>query len=71
MKKQSITQSTGQLHAIVLVKSPRVKLEVRFSLDGSKHAVSKENKPGKWKAIQKFLLCLFRLVLLITYWMIQ
>jgi len=70
MKQQTITQSTGQLHAIVLIKSPRVKLEVRFCWGGSRHAVSKENKPGKWKAIQKILFYLFRFsVPLIVHWM--
>jgi hypothetical protein len=72
MKQQSITQRTGQLHAIVLVKSPRMKLEVQFSLGGSGHAVLKENRPGKWKAIQKILLYLFRFsVPLIVHWIIQ
>jgi hypothetical protein len=70
MKQRTITQGTGQLHAIVLIKSPRVKLEVRFSLDNSGHAVLKKKKPGKWKTIQKILFYLFRFsVPLIVHWM--
>jgi hypothetical protein len=66
-----IIKDLRQLYVSVLIKSPKMEFEVGLCFSRSRRTISKKKSPwGKWKAIQKILLCLFRFfVLLIVHWM--